>query len=166
MNRRSIFDLAAIAMIGSSVASIARADEVVKFRFITHATSVQTQDVDDVDGHILVLGHFVGIASFPDGSVGPAALTFTSDYIKGVGTFSTYFSVGFKDGSALWWKGSGQGKPGEGTSTVFPEFPISVIRGTGRFEGATGDVTQTAVRVAPIAVGVHLIADVVLNVKK
>ena len=54
----------------------------------------------------------------------------------------------------------------EGTSTVFPEFPISVIRGTGRFEGATGDGTQTAVRVAPIAVGVHLIADVVLNVKK
>ena len=166
MNRRSIFALAAIAMIGSSVASIARADEVVKFRIITHATSAQTLNVDDVEGHILVLGHYDGLATFPDGSIGAATLTFTADYIKGVGTFSSYFSVAEKDGSTLWWKGSGQGKPGEGTTTVFPEFPISVIRGTGRFEGATGNGTQTGARVVPIAVGAHLYADVVLNVKK
>jgi hypothetical protein len=166
MNRHSVLGLAVTAVIGFSATSIARADEVVKFRMITHATSVQTLNVDDVDGHILVLGHFDGLATFPDGSVGPAALSFTSDYIKGVGTFSTYFSVGLKDGSALWWKGSGQGKPGEGTTTIFPEFPISVIRGTGRFEGATGDGTQTGVRVAPISVGAHLVADVVINVKK
>jgi hypothetical protein len=166
MNCRSVLGLTVVAVISFSAGGIARADEVVKFRMVTHATLAQTQDVDDVDGHILVLGHLVGLAFFPDGSIGPAALSFTSDYIKGVGTFSSYFSVGFKDGSALWWKGNGQGRPGEGTTTIFPEFPISVIRGTGRFEGATGDGTQTAVRVVPIAVGAHLVADVVLNVKK
>src|SRR6516225_7948929 len=111
MNRRNVLGLAVIAVVGSCAASIARADEVVKFRFITHATSVQTQNVDDVDGHILVLGHYDGLASFPDGSVGPATVTFTADYVKGVGTFLAYYSVALKDGSALWWKGTGEGKP-------------------------------------------------------
>ena len=165
MNRRNVLGLAVIAVVGSCAASIARADEVVKFRFITHATSVQTQNVDDVDGHILVLGHYDGLASFPDGSVGPATVRFTADYVKGVGTFLAYYSVALKDGSALWWKGTGEGKP-EGTTTVFPEFPVSVLRGTGRFEGATGDGKQTGARVVPLSVGAHLYADVVLNVKK
>jgi hypothetical protein len=157
--------IAGVGVICFCASNIARADEVVTFRFITHATAVQTQDVDDVDGHILVLGHYAGLASFPDGSVGPVTLTFTADYIKGVGTFSSYFSVTLKDGSALWWKGTGQGKP-EGTTTIFPEFPVSVLRGTGRFEGAKGDGTQTGVRVVPLSVGAHLYADVVINVKK
>src|SRR5215468_1828530 len=98
MNRRYVLVLAVIAVVGSCAASIARADEVVKFRIITHVTSVQTLNVDDVDGHILVLGHYDGLASFPDGSVGAATLNFTADYIKGVGTFLSYFSVALKDG--------------------------------------------------------------------
>ena len=46
----------------------------------------------------------------------------------------------------------------EGTTTVFPEFPISVLRGTGRFEGATGNGKQTAARVVPLQVGAHLLS--------
>jgi hypothetical protein len=76
---------------------------------------------------------------FPDGSVGTAHFTFTSDYIKGAGTFLTYFNVALQDGSALWWKGTGQAKP-EGATAIFPEFPVSVLHGTGRFEGAKGEI--------------------------
>jgi hypothetical protein len=53
MNRRSILGLTAVGVIGFSAGNIARADEVVKFRIIMHATSVQTQDVGDVDGHTM-----------------------------------------------------------------------------------------------------------------
>jgi hypothetical protein len=165
MNRRSILGLTAIGVIGFGAGNIARADEVVKFRIIMHATSVQTQDVGDVDGHTMTAGRYSGLASFSDGSVGTANFTFTSDYTKGAGTFLTYFNVTLKDGSALWWKGTGLAKP-EGTTTIFPEFPVSVLRGTGRFEGAKGDGSQTGARMTPLSAGAELYADVVINVKK
>jgi hypothetical protein len=165
MNRRSIFTMTAVGVIGLCADTIARADEVLKFRMFTHATSVQTQEVGDVDGHVLVLGRYSGLALFPDGSVGTANFTFTSDYIKGAGAYSTYFNVTLKDGSTLWIKGAGQAKP-DGTMTVFPEAPVSVLRGTGRFEGAKGDGTLTGARVTPLAAGADLHNEFLINMKK
>ena len=34
-----------------------------------HATSVQSQDIGDIDGHAALLARFSGLASFPDGAV-------------------------------------------------------------------------------------------------
>jgi hypothetical protein len=158
--------LTVCCLIGSFAQSIvARADEVVKFRMITHATSVQSQDVGDVDGHIVAVGRYSGLATFPDDSVGTASFTFTIDYINGAGTFLSYYNVMLKDGSSLWWKGTGQAKP-EGTATVYPEHPISVLHGTGIFEGVKGNGSQTAVRVTPLSAGADLYADVILNVSR
>jgi hypothetical protein len=155
----------AVGVIGFC-ASSARADEVVKFRMFVHAISVQSQEVGDVDGHLLYLGRFSGVASFSDGSVGPATLTFTSDYVKGVGTWSAYFSVSPKD-STLWIKAAGTAKP-EGATGVFPEAPATVLGGSGRFEGAKGDGTFVGgVRLAPQpAVPAELWNEFVINVKK
>jgi hypothetical protein len=165
MNRRSILPMTAVGVIGLCVHSIARADEVLKFRMFTHATSIQTQEVGDVDGHVLVLGRYSGLALFPDGSVGTANFTFTSDYIKGTGAYSSYFNVTLKDGSTLWIKGNGQAKP-EGTMAIFPEAPVSVLRGTGKFEGAKGDGTVSGARVTPLAAGADLYNEFVINMKK
>ena len=93
MNRRSVLTMMAVGVIGFCASSIARADEVLKFRMFLHATNVQSQEVGDVDGHVVYVGRYSGLASFSDGSVGPASLTFTGDYVKGAGTFSAYFSV-------------------------------------------------------------------------
>jgi hypothetical protein len=101
MNRRSIITMMAVGVIGFCASSIARADEVLKFRMFVHATSVQSQEVPDVDGHVLYVGRYSGLASFSDESVGPGNLTFTADYVKGAGTFSTYFSVS-PNNSTLW----------------------------------------------------------------
>jgi hypothetical protein len=116
MNR--ILGLTGVGVICFGAANIAKADESVKFRIVMHATSNQTQDVGDVDGHTMSLSHFSGLALFPDGSVGTANFTFTGDYIRGTGTFLTYFKVTLKDGSTLWWKGTGEGKP-NGTGNHF-----------------------------------------------
>ena len=83
MNRRSVLTMMAVGVIGFCASSIARADEVVKFRMFLHATSVQSQEVGDVDGHVLGVGHFSGLVSFSDGSVGPGNLTFTADFHAG-----------------------------------------------------------------------------------
>jgi hypothetical protein len=171
MNRSSVLTMMAIGVIGFCASSIARADEVLKFRMFVHGTSIQTQEVGDVDGHILAVGRFSGQAAFSDGSVGTATLNFTSEYgehVKGVGTFHTYFSVTPSKDSALWIKVDGTAKP-EGTTTVFPEAPAIVVGGTGRFEGAKGDGKFVGgVRLTPIATGAQpeLWNEFVINVKK
>ena len=109
MNRRSILTLAtALLCLGAS--SYARADETLKFRTIVHATGVQSQDVGDVDGHLISVGRFSGLASFPDGTVGTTYFVFVTDYIKGSGTFWTHNNLTLNDGSVLWYKLNGTTK--------------------------------------------------------
>ena len=169
-SRRSIFSLAlslslaAVGLIGFCASSIASADEVLKFRVVMHATSIQSQEVGDVDGHALALAHYSGLASFADGSVGTANFTATTDYIKGSGTYSVYYNLTLKDGSALSYKSTGTAKL-EGTTTIFPEAPVSVLGGKGRFEGAKGDGTSIGARLTPQTVGAELYADVTINLK-
>jgi hypothetical protein len=170
-NRRSILSLAltlslaAVGLMGLCASSIASADEAIKFRAIVHLATVQTQEVSDVDGHTMSVGRYSGLASFPDGSVGTINFTFTTDYIKGSGTFLAYYTLTLKDGSSLSYKQTGAAKL-EGTTTVFPDAPLTVLRGTGRFEGAKGDGTSNGARLTPIVVGAELYVDAVINVKK
>jgi hypothetical protein len=165
MNRRSMLCLTTVGLISFCAGGIARADEVLKFRLIAHITAVQTQEVGDVDGHTMSVGRYSGLATFPDESVGTTNFTFSTDYIKGAGMFTTYYNVTFKDGSTIWWKETAPAKP-EGATTVFPNAPVNVLHGTGRFEGAKGGGTQSAVRVTPLAAGAEVYADVILNLKK
>ena len=166
MNHRRILNrAAAIAAFAFFTASIARADEVMNIHVVTHATSAQSQEVGDVDGHALGLVRQSGLALFADGSVGTTYFTATNDYTKGAGTYFAYYNLTLKDGSALWFKVTGLAKPDE-TTTIFPEAPVSVIRGTGRFEGVKGDGTFTGQRVTPLAVGADLYADIVINLRK
>ena len=139
----------AVGVIGFCAGSIARADEVLKFRLVMQAASLQTQEVGDVDGHVLGLIRYSGLASFPDGSVGTSNLTATIDYIKGAGTYFTYNNLTLKDGSALWFKRNRTGQTRR-HNNHFSEAPVSVLRGTGRFEGAKGDGTGSGACVGPL----------------
>jgi hypothetical protein len=165
MNRRSVLTLSTAALLVLGASNIVLADETLKFRLVMHATAVQTQEVGDVDGHVLGVAHYSGLASLSDGSVGTANFTAAIDYVKGAGTYSTYYNVTLKDGSTLWIKGTGPAKP-EGATTIFPETPVSVLRGTGRFEGAKGDGTSMGARLTPLSTGAELYNDFVINVKK
>ena len=165
MKQQVILGLATIAFIGLLTVSIASADEVLKFRIVTHATSVQSQDVGDFEGHTQGLARQSGLAFFTDGSVAPTYFTATNDYTKGAGTFLAYYNLTLKDGSVLWFTASGTAKP-EGTTTIFPETAVMVLRGTGRFEGAKGDGTLSGMRLTPLAVGADLYVDVSINLRK
>lgn len=161
--------LSAIASMLASLAfcsnSIAKADEVLKFRIVTHATSVQSLDVGDVEGHAQGLARQSGLAFFPDGSYATTSFTATNDFTKGAGTYLTYYNLTLRDGSTLWFTANGTAKP-EGTTTIFPETKVLVLRGTGRFDGASGDGTLSGMRVTPLAVGADLFVDVNINLKK
>jgi hypothetical protein len=167
MSRRSIIIMMAVGVTSLCASSIARADEVLKFRMFLHATFIQNQEVGDVEGHALYVGRYSGLVSFSDGSVGTGNLTFTSDYTKGAGTFSTYFSVAPSKDSTLWIRvENGTAKP-EGTTTLFPEARAIVVGGSGKFEGAKGDGTFMGVRLAPLpGVPAELWNEFVINIKK
>jgi hypothetical protein len=104
MKRRSALSLTAAGLVGFCASSIAWADEVVKFRVITHATAAQTQEVGDVDGHTMTVVSYSGLASLADGSVGTTNFTGTTDYIKGSGTYTGYWKLTLRDGSAITYK--------------------------------------------------------------
>jgi len=156
--------LSTAALLFLGVFGNARADETLKFRATMHSTFVQSQEVGDVDGHVLGVARFSGLASFPDGTVGTSYFVGASDYIKGAGTFSVYQNLTLNDGSVLWFKNAGTATV-EGTTTLFKET-VTVLGGKGRFEGAKGDGTVTGARLTPLAVGADLYYDIVINVKK
>jgi hypothetical protein len=166
MKSLNILTMMAVGVIGFCASGIARADEVLKFRLFMHATSAQTLEVGDIDGHVLAVAHWSGLASFSDGSVGTANLTGSADLVKGAGTFHTYFGVSPSKDSTLWIKVDGTAKP-DGTTTVFGESLAIVVGGSGRFEGAKGDGRFLGgTRFAPIGSGAELWNDFVINVRK
>jgi hypothetical protein len=137
----------------------AKADETLKFRIVGHATSFQSQDVGDVDGHSLILARLSGLASFPDGSVGSVYWTLQGDDIKGDGTWMTYVYVTLLDGSVLRYKATGSQKA-SGAITG----SLSVLGGKGRFEGAKGDGSINGAH--PPETGPNSYFDIVINIKK
>lgn len=165
MNQHSsLCGLTAAGLVALCAASSARADEVLKFRSIMHATSVQSQEIGDVDGHAALLARFSGLASFPDGTVGTTYFISANDYTKGAGTFSVYNNLTLKDGSVLWFKTNGTTTV-DGTTSVF-NGTVTVLGGKGKFEGAKGDGTISGARLVPLAAGADLYNDLVINVKK
>ena len=164
MNRRSILTLMTMALLCLGASSYARADETLKLRTIAHATSVQSQDVGDVDGHLISVGRFAGLASFPDGAIGTTYFVFVTDYIKGSGTFSTHNNLTLNEGSVLWYKVNGTTKVEQAISRS--EGTVTVLGGTGKYEGAKGDGTLTGVRVPGLATGVDRYDDLVINIRK
>ena len=158
-----VIAMAVMALVGTT--ALVQADEMLKFRTIGHAVLAQSHEVGDVDGHVLTVVRFSGLASMADGSVAQSYFTAQTDYIKGAGTFNVYTNVTFTDGSVLWLKTEGGKAVMEGTTTKF-SGPVVVIGGKGRFEGAKGDGTIAGARPAPLVTGAQLYTDTTVNIKK
>src|SRR5258707_12338352 len=107
MLRQATIILAALALAGLGALRPAQADEMIETRIVMHATSVQTQDVGDVDGHALGVVRASGIALFQDGSTAAASFVAQTDYVMCSGTNPTYINLTFDDGSVLWYKSPG-----------------------------------------------------------
>lgn len=163
MNPRRVSCLAAIAAVAFTYVGPAQADEVLNFHFVTNSSSLQSLEVGDTAGHVLRLSSRSGIAIFPDGSVGSSQFSATNDYVKGAGSYLAYCNITLGDGSILWFKVAGSAKV-EDATTQFPEAPVSVLRGSGRFEGARGHGTFKG-QLMPFDLGGDIYADVVINLE-
>jgi hypothetical protein len=137
---------------------------MLRFRMITHVVSAQSHAVGDVDGHLISLARFSGLAFFPDDAVATVYFTATADYTNGAGAFTLYPILTLNDGSVLWLKSVGTGTI-DGTKTQFVGT-VTVLGGKGRFEGARGDGTLTGARYTPLSVGADLVSDYTVSIKK
>jgi hypothetical protein len=164
MHQRGILNLA-VAIIALLCTRTASADEILTFHLVmTDSSSVQLLDVGDVEGHVLGLSRRSGVALFPDASVAGSYCSITTDFIKAAGPFFAYCNLKLTEGSMIWFKVTGFAKPEE-TTTVFPDSQIAVLRGTGRFDGFTGDGTFKG-RLTPFALGANPYGDVLINLRK
>jgi hypothetical protein len=153
--------LAALAFVGTIPAASA---EDLEFREVVHITSLATQEIGDVDGHVAALVRTSGIASFQDGSTALAGFVAQLDLVKGSGTINTIGSLTFDDGSVLWYRTAGSATL-EGSRTLFKGM-ITVTGGKGRFANAKGEGGFTGVRISPLAVGADAFFDQMITVKK
>jgi hypothetical protein len=164
MRRHRLLVPSALALIVLGTATLAQADETLKYRAVMHGTFVQVQDVGDLDGHIVNLVRFSGITEFPDGTTGTGYFVGVGDYTKGTGPAFTYNNLTLEDGSVLWFKVT-QTTKAEGAKSLF-QGTLDVLGGKGRFAGAKGGGTLTGARTVPLASGADLYFDYVINLKK
>jgi hypothetical protein len=62
MNRRSILTWTTAVLLALPAGGLAQADETFKSREIVHATSAQSQEIGNLDGHSASLIRFSGLA--------------------------------------------------------------------------------------------------------
>lgn len=118
-------------------------ERTLSWRAVTHNNEVQVIEVGDVEGHIMGVAKFSGLAFFDDGKVGGTGYTASFDYTKGSGPFNGHATLAFEDGSKIWMRFAGNsvmGKDGitrfEGTYTpTLGGGAYQGIKGTGGFKG-------------------------------
>jgi hypothetical protein len=149
-----------VVILAAFFAMPSKADEAVKWRQVQHSTSIQTLEVGDVNGHTLNIFRLAGIVFFADGSTGTSVVLGTSDVVNGSGSANGYGFITFSDGSELWTKWTGDGKPSGGGGTLV------VTGGKGRFVGAKGDGTYESHVVPTMGTDYVGYVDDVANIKK
>jgi hypothetical protein len=101
---------------------------------------------------------------FPDDAIATAYFTATTDYTNGAGAFTLYPILTLDDGSVLWLKSVGTAII-DGTKTQFVGT-VTVLGGTGRFDGIAGDGALTGTRYTPLSVGADLVSDYTVRIEK
>jgi hypothetical protein len=149
-----------------AISTAAFADETLKYRMIAHGVSLQQMNVPDGNGHVIAVFQLAGLISMQDGTVGQANITGMLDYINGFGPYTSYVSLTFSDGSALYIREEGKSTR-EGDKGVLTGVD-TIIGGKGRYAGAKGDGSSTGARVShPLGPSVdsQLYVDATLNIK-
>ncbi len=112
-------------------------EKELKWRAVTHNKEVQVIKVGDVEGHVLGVAKFSGLAFFDDDTVGATGYTVSFDYTKGSGPFTGHATLAFEDGSTIWMSFEGQSVKGDDGVTRF-EGGYAQTHGTGTYEGIKG----------------------------
>jgi hypothetical protein len=110
----------------------------LKCKLISMGTKVETNKIDDQEGHIIGIFERKGLMVHENGEVANELNKGFFDSVKGVSKYQGYCLQTFKDGSTMMMKHQGTINKGQ-----FADASFEFIKGTGRFEGIKGQGTYT-----------------------
>ena len=144
--KKSIWVLLGILVISAWIlgSPIQVGAEIMNFKLYTYVTKEESVPIDDMAGHGVRFRLRGSFYAFENGEVATARTVSLEDFIKGSGSFMTYSTITFADGSTIIVKG--QGTFGGTSAGTLPSggWTSEIIKGTGRFEGIKGTLTSKA----------------------
>jgi len=138
MKRIVVCNLVYISVILILVFAAPAQAEDLKCRLISTVTKVETNNIDDQEGHIVGIFERKGLMLHENGEIANELNRGVFDSVKGVSKWQGYCLQTFMDGSTMWMWHQGTNDKGQIVEASF-EF----IKGTGRFEGIKGRGTFT-----------------------
>ena len=112
--------------------------EELNSRLISTITKVETNKIDDQEGHVVGTFERKGLMVHENGEVANELNRGIFDNVGGVSKWQGYCLQTFKDGSTMMMKHHGTNVKGQ-----IAEASFELIKGTGRFEGIKGGGTFT-----------------------
>lgn len=125
-----------------------------KFKMVSHMTKVEIVPAGDEKGHVLGIVVRGGVALFENGEVATVTAVLPLDGIVGkTGTFDTYTTTLFSDGSTWVTKTKGTIERSPDGKSAFTKQTGEFVKGTGKYEGIKGTFTLTGTQYGPSEVG-------------
>jgi len=115
--------------------------ETMNYRGYTYADKAEEVLIGDVEDHTLRLETRRGFYVFENGEVATILAHISGDYIKGAGSYMSYTTITFADGSTIVIKRQAAITAVGGVAAA-SATKGEVIKGTGRFVGMKGTLTS------------------------
>ncbi len=129
-----------------SATAVNAEEKTLIWKAVAHNKEVKVIKVGDIEGHIMGVAKFSGLAIFDSGEVGGTGYTVNFDYTNGSGPFNGHAALAFDDGSRLWMSYEGSSvKDAEGVTRF--EGKYVEFLGEGKYKGVKGAGSFTGKRV-------------------
>ena len=153
--RKSMMIFIGILLIGGFLlGSVTQSSaETKNYRVVAQFSRVEYMPVGDIEGHILGMFEFRGLA-FIDGEVAVYSGVAYGDFTKGVGPVHNYVKMIYEDGSTTVSKNQFTSKIApDGKTALYEDGKGEFIMGTGRFAGIKGSNSFKGKRITPLSPG-------------
>jgi hypothetical protein len=129
--RRHAFLIAATLGLSLAAHTAAAEEQTLRFKLVTQQVGTPSQ-MPEIGGHKVVVGEYMGVATFEDGRIAHKRFVDMSDDTAEAGSFKGYSTYTFANGDSLTLSYTG-GWDSKGATGAY-----QVISGSGAYEGATG----------------------------
>ncbi len=130
-------------------APTARAEQVIRFKVVSHITQVHLLHVADSKKHIMGVYEHRGVALFPDGQAAAFEDQGSFDMYEPEGSHLGYVKLSFNDGSWIVFKYQGEEYRKAGSDLPFIKGSGKFLSGAGRYQGIKGSLTYDGGYITP-----------------
>ena len=156
MSKSKIIALIGLITFAFGITAIGNAVAGEKFKTSTvyYAVKWERVDVPDEEGHLVAIGEYKGISknmegkTFADGWVVWYVNAIDINVKTGLGSGHGYGEMTDRDGDKIYWRDEAKRLRGKIWASYW-EAQVTIVKGTGKYEGAKGKATAFAYPIAP-----------------